>query len=90
MPEMLLEEGYLRLLSDLLLHLAFCHFCHDYCVHDMPVSPSYVLLSILSAIQRCNPCIFRMCVVTCASLQSGALANSVFGDLVVFTKSGII
>ena len=31
-----------------------------------------------------------MCVVTSASLQSGALANSVFGDLVVFTKSGII
>ena len=36
MPEMLLEEGYLSELSDLLLHLEFCHFCHDYCVHDMP------------------------------------------------------
>ena len=26
---------------------------------------------------------FVMCVVTCASLQSGALANSVFRDLVI-------
>ena len=49
----------------------------------MPVSSSYVLLRVLSYIQRCNPCIFRMCVVTCASLQSGALANSVFRDLVI-------
>ena len=56
----------------------------------MPVSPSYVLLSILSSFQRCNPFIFVMCVVTSASLQSGALANSVFRDLVVFTKSGFI
>ena len=55
----------------------------------MLVSPSYVLLRILSSFQRCNPCIFRMCVVTCASLQSEAPGKSVFRDLVVFTKSGI-
>ena len=90
MPEILLEEGYLRYLSDLLLRLAFCHFCHDYCVHVMPVSPSYVLLRILSSLQRCNPCIFRMCVVTCASLQSEAPGNSVFRDLVISLSPGII
>ena len=51
----------------------------------MPVSPSYVLLRILLSLQRCNPCIFRMCVVTCASLQSEAPGKSVSRDLVVFT-----
>ena len=80
---MLLEEGYLRLLSDLLLHLDFCHFCHDYCVDAMPWCSTCVLLRVLSSFQRCNPCIFVICVVTCASLQSGALANSVFRDLVI-------
>ena len=90
MPEMLLEEGYLRYLSDLLLHLAFSHFCHDYCVHAMPMSSTYVLIRVLSSFQRCNPCIFRMCVVTCASLQSGALANSVFRDLVISLTPGAV
>ena len=33
---------------------------------------------------------FRMCVVTCASLQSGALANSVFRDLVISLSPGIV
>ena len=83
MPEMLLEEGYVRNMSDLFQQIDFCHFCHDYCVHDMPMSPSYVLLSILLSFQRCNPCMFRMCVVTCASLQSEAPGKSVFRDLVV-------
>ena len=87
---MLLEEGYLRLLSDLLLHLGFCHFCHDYCVHDMPMSSTYVLLRVLSSFQRCNPCIFVMCVVTSTSLQSGALANSVFRDLVISPSPGVV
>ena len=56
----------------------------------MPVSPSYVLLSILSSLQRCNPCIFRMCVVTSASLQSGALGKSVFRDLVFSLSPGVV
>ena len=81
MPEMLLEEGYLRLLSDLLLRLGFCLFCLDYCVHDMPMSSTYVLLRVLSSFQRCNPCIFVMCVVTSTSLQSGAFVNADFRDL---------
>ena len=49
----------------------------------MAVSSSYVSLRVLSSFQRCNPCIFRMCVVSSASLQSGALAKSVFRDLVI-------
>ena len=56
----------------------------------MPVSPSYVLLRILSSFQGCNPCIFRMCVVTCASLQSEAPGKSVFRDLVIFTVWDIL
>ena len=90
MPEMLLEAGYLRYLSDLLLHLAFCHFCHDYCVHAIPMSSTCVLLRVLSSFQRCNPCIFVMCMVACASLQSGALANSVFRDLVISLSPGAV
>ena len=33
---------------------------------------------------------FVMCVVTCASLQSGALANSVFRDLVISLSPGAV
>ena len=33
---------------------------------------------------------FVMCVVTCASLQSGALANSVFRDLVISPSPGAV
>ena len=54
----------------------------------MPMGPTYVLLRVLSSIQRCNPCIFRMSVVTCASLQISALANSVFRDLVISLSPG--
>ena len=90
MPEMLLEECYLSYLSDLLHHLAFCHFCHDYCVHDMSMSSTCVLLRVLSSFQRCNPCIFLMCVVTSTSLQSGALSNSVFRDLAFPLSPGTV
>ena len=83
MPEMLLEECYLSYLSDLLLHLDICHFCHDYCVHDMPMSSTYVLLYALPYIQRCHPCIFVMCEVTSTSLQSGAFVNADFRDLAI-------
>ena len=56
----------------------------------MPVSSTCVLLRVLSSLQRCNPCIFRMSVVTSASLQSGALANSVFRDLVISLSPGAV
>ena len=29
MPEILLEEGYVMIMSDLFQQMAFCHFCHD-------------------------------------------------------------
>ena len=29
LPEMLLEEGYVRNMSDLFRQMVFCHFCHD-------------------------------------------------------------
>ena len=56
----------------------------------MPMSPIDVLLRILLSFHRCNPCIFVMCVVTCASLQSGALAKSVFRDLVISLSPGAV
>ena len=56
----------------------------------MPASSTCVLLRVLSSFQRCNPCIFVMCVVTSASLQSGALANSVFRDLVISLSPGAV
>ena len=37
-----------------------------------------------------QPMHFVMCVVTCASLQSGALANSVFRDLVISLSPGAV
>ena len=49
----------------------------------MSMSCTYVLLRVFPSFQRCNPCIFVMCVVTSASLQSGALGNSDFRDLVI-------
>ena len=56
----------------------------------MPMSSTYVLLRVLSSLQRCNLCIFVMCVVTSASLQSGALANSVFRDFVISLSPGAV
>ena len=56
----------------------------------MPVSSTCVLLRVLSSFQRCNPCIFVMCGVTSASLQSGALGNSVFRDLVISLSPGAV
>ena len=61
--------------------MSICHFCHDYCVHDMPMSSTYVLLRVLPSFQRHNPCIFLVCVVTSTSLQSEAFANADFRDL---------
>ena len=56
----------------------------------MDMSATYVLLRVLSYFQRCNPCIFVMCVVTSTSLQSGALANSVFRDLAISLSPGAV
>ena len=56
----------------------------------MPVSSTCVLLRVLSSFQRCNPCIFVMCEVTSANLQSEALGNSVFRDLVISLSPGAV
>ena len=56
----------------------------------MPMSPTYVLLRVLSSFQRCNPCIFVMCVVPSESLQSEALGKSVFSDLVTSLSPEIV
>ena len=81
MPEMLLEEGYVSNLSDLFQQMAFCHFCHDLCVHAMTLSSSCVLLYAMPSLQRSLPCFFVICVVTRTSLQSGAFLNADFRDL---------
>ena len=47
----------------------------------MPMSSTYVLLRVLPYFQRCNPCIFVMCVVSSTSFQSEALGNADFRDL---------
>ena len=47
-----------------------CHFCHDYCVHDMPWCSTYDLLRVFSSFRRCNPCIFVINVVTSTSMQT--------------------
>ena len=89
MPEMLLEEGYVINLADLFHQIDICHFCHDCCVHVMPMSSTYVLLRVLPSFQRCNPCIFVMCVVTRTSLRREVPEIADFRDLVIFAKSGI-
>ena len=45
------------------------------------MSSTCVLLRVLPYFQRCNPCIFVMCVVISTSLQSEALGNTDFRDL---------
>ena len=70
MPEMLLEEGYVRNLSDLFQQMAFCHFCHDLCVHAMILSSTCVVLYAIPSLQGCMPCIFVIIVVTSTSMQS--------------------
>ena len=56
----------------------------------MSMSSTCVLMYAMPFLKMCILCIFRMCVVTCASLQSGALANSVFRDLVIALSPGAV
>ena len=70
MPEMLLEEGFIMLVSDSFQNELFCHFCHDWCVHLMYLSPTCVLIYAMPSLQRCLPCIFVINVVTSTSMQT--------------------
>ena len=56
----------------------------------MILSSTCVLKYAMLSLQGCMPCIFVMCEVTSASLQSGALANSVFRDLVISLSPGVV
>ena len=68
-------------------HLHFCHACLNLLMDELAMLSARFLLKILCA---SLPCILVMCVVTCASLQSGALANSVFSDLVISPSPGVV
>ena len=48
----------------------FCHFCHDWCVHPMDLSPTCELNYAMSSLQRYLPCIFVINVVTSTSMQT--------------------
>ena len=81
---MLLEEGYVMLVSDLFQQMAFCHFCHDLCVHAMILSSTWVVLYAIPSLQGCMPCIFVIFVVTSTSMQSSLLNDADFRDLEIF------
>ena len=70
MPEMLLEECFIMLVSDSYQKMHFCHFCHDWCVPPMYLIPTCVLNYALSSLQRYFPCNFVLNVVTSTSMQT--------------------
>ena len=70
MPEMLLEEFFIMLVSDSYQKMHFCHFCHEWCVHLMYMSPTCVLNHAMPSLYRCLPCIFLINVVTSTSMQT--------------------
>ena len=70
MPEMLLEEGFILLVSDSYQNELFCHFCHDWCVHPMRLMSTCVLIYAMSSLHRCLPRIFVINVVTSTSMQT--------------------
>ena len=70
MPEIPLEEGYVMLVSDSYQNMHFCHFCHDWCVHLMNLSPTCVLIYAMTSLQGCMPRIFVISMVTSTSMQT--------------------
>ena len=70
MPEMLLEEGFIMLVSGSYQNELFCHFCHDWCAHPMKLMSSCVLNYAMPYLQGCIPCIFLINVVTSTSMQT--------------------
>ena len=47
-----------------------CHFCHIFCVINMDMSSTCVLIYAMPSFQGCFPCIFVIYVVTSTSMQS--------------------
>ena len=80
-PEMLLEEGYVMIVSNLFQQMNFCHFCHDKCVHAMILSSTCVLKNAMPSLQVCMPCICVIFVVTSTRMQSSLLNDADFRDL---------
>ena len=75
---MLLEEGFILLVSESYQHELFCHFCHDWCVHPMDTIPKCVLNYAMPSLQGCLPCIFVINVVTSTSMQTRLRDNADF------------
>ena len=63
MPEMLLEEGYVMLVSDPYQHWLICHFCIIYSVHLLSMSSTCVFMYAMPSFQWYSPCIFVISVV---------------------------
>ena len=59
------------LVPDSYQFMSICHFCHDYCVPPMNLSPTCVLGYAMPSLQGCMPCIFVINVVTSTSMQCG-------------------
>ena len=85
MPEMLLEECMLMLICWNCYNLLIYHFCHDWCVHPMSMSSTWMLIYAMPSFQGCMPCIFVSCVLSVSSLLSRVVDVAVFlADSVIF------
>ena len=69
------------LVPDSYQFMSICHFCHDYCVPPMNLSPTCVLGYAMPSLQGCMPCIFVINVVTSTSMQSSSRDVADFRDL---------
>ena len=70
MPESSLQECMLLLICWNCYNLMICHFCCNWCVRLMSLSPTCVLYYIMPSLQGCMPCIFVINVVTRTSMQT--------------------
>ena len=84
MPKLLMQECYKMLVPDSYQIMSICHFCHDYCVPPMNLSPAYVLGYAMPSLQGCMPCIFVINVVTSTGMQSSSRDVADFRDLEFF------
>ena len=81
MAKMLLHECYKMLVSVSYQIMDIYHFCHDYCVPPMNLSPTCVLGYAMPSLQGCMLCIFVINVVTSTCMQSSSRNVADFRDL---------
>ena len=81
MPKMLLQKCYKMLVPDSYQIMSIYHFCHDYRVLHMNLSPTCVLGYAMPSLQGCMPCIFVINVVTSTRMQSSSRDIADFRDL---------